>query len=158
MTKLDELSTRLLLELQKDARRSNRELARILGVADSTCLERVRALQSSGVITGFHAEVDLESLDRGLRAMIAIKILPKSRDAVDAFRTFVRGVPEVLDIFVVAGSDDFQLLVAVRDPRHLEALVVDRIAQFPAVSDLRASLVYEHITRRPIEPLGSGQR
>ncbi|MFL6117563.1 MAG: Lrp/AsnC family transcriptional regulator [Catenulispora sp.] len=153
MAHLDEVTRRLLLELQKNARRSNRELARTLGIADSTCLERIRTLQSSGLIEGFHAEVNLEGLDRGLRAMIAVKIHPKSREAVESFRDFVVRLPEVLDVFVVTGSDDFQVLVAVEGPKQLEDFVLDRVAQFPSVADLSASIVYEHLKRRPIDPL-----
>jgi DNA-binding Lrp family transcriptional regulator len=153
MSNLDEVSRRLLSELQKNARRSNRELARALGIADSTCLERVRGLQSAGVIEGFHAEVNLDRLDRGLRAMISVKIHPKSRNAVESFRDFVIQLPEVLDLFVVTGSDDFQVLVAVEGPKQLEDFVLDRVAQFPSVADLSASIVYEHLKRRPIDPL-----
>jgi DNA-binding Lrp family transcriptional regulator len=153
MPNLDQTSRALLSELQKNARRSNRELARALGIADSTCLERVRSLQSSGIIEGFHAEVSLEGLDRGLRAMIAVKIHPKSRKAVESFRDFVVQLPEVLDVFVVTGSEDLQVLVAVEGPKQLEDFVLDRVAQFPSVADLSASIVYEHLKRRPIEPL-----
>lgn len=155
MPNLDETNRRLLLELQKNARRPNRDLARALGIADSTCLERVRSLQQSEVILGYSADVNLEALGRGLKAMIAVRIHPKSRDAVESFREFALGLPEVLDVFVVAGSDDFQVLVAVQDTQHLEDFVLDRIAQFPPVADLRASLVYEHLRRRPVEVLGA---
>ncbi|MEU0337008.1 Lrp/AsnC family transcriptional regulator [Streptomyces sp. NPDC006193] len=153
MPNFDEINRALLLELQKNARRSNRELARTLGIADSTCLERVKNLQQNEVILGYGAEVNLDALGRGLKAMIAVRIHPKSRHAVESFREFVLGLDEVLDVFVVSGNDDFQVLVAVQDPQHLEDFVLDRIAQFPSVADLSASLVYEHLQRRPVEIL-----
>ncbi|MFJ7326473.1 Lrp/AsnC family transcriptional regulator [Streptomyces cyaneofuscatus] len=153
MPNFDEISRGLLLELQKNARRSNRELARSLGIADSTCLERVRALQQKEVVLGYSAEVNLEALGRGLTAMIAVRIHPKSREAVESFREFVFGLSEVLDVFVVSGNNDFQVLVAVKDTQHLEDFVLDHIAQYPAVADLHTSLVYEHLHRRPVEIL-----
>lgn len=158
MPNFDEVNRSLLLELQKNARRSNRELARTLGVADSTCLERVRGLQESEVILGYSAEVNLDAMGRGLKAMIAVRIHPKSRDAVESFREFALSLPEVLDVFVVSGSNDFQVLVAVQDPQHLEDFVLDRIAQYPSVADLHASLVYEHLRRRPVEILEPTER
>lgn len=153
MPNFDEVNRRLLAELQCNARRSNRELARTLGIADSTCLERVRGLQEDGVITGFHAEVDLDTLDRSVQAMLAVRIHPKSRDTVESFRNYVITLPEVLDLFMVAGGDDFLLLVAVSGPTLLKNFVLDRVAQYPAVADVRTSLVYEHIHRRPVELL-----
>ncbi|MFI0902263.1 Lrp/AsnC family transcriptional regulator [Streptomyces sioyaensis] len=158
MTNFDAVNQGLLLELQKNARRSNRELARALGIADSTCLERVRGLQQSEVILGYSAEVNLEAMGRGLKAMIAVRIHPKSRDAVEAFRKFVLTLTEVLDVFVVSGSNDFQVLVAVQDAQHLEDFVLDHIAQYPSVADLHTSLVYEHLHRRPVEILDSKPR
>ncbi|MCT9093786.1 Lrp/AsnC family transcriptional regulator [Streptomyces sp. ASQP_92] len=153
MANFDEINRGLLLELQKNARRSNRELARALGIADSTCLERVRGLQQNEVILGYTAEVNLDAMGRGLRAMIAVRIHPKSRDAVESFREFVLTLTEVLDVFVVSGSNDFQVLVAVQDAQHLEDFVLDHIAQYPSVADLSASLVYEHLRRRPVDIL-----
>lgn len=158
MPKFDEINRRLLLELQKDSRRSNRELARILGVADSTCLERIRGLQQNDTIVGYSAELNLTALERPLKAMIAVRIHPKSRTAVESFREVVLEFPEVLEVFMVTGSDDFQVLVAVPDPQHLKAFVLDRIAQYPSVADLQASLVYEHHMRRPIEILEPQQK
>lgn len=105
------------------------------------------------MITGYHATVALTELGRGVRAMVAVRIHPKSRDAVESFRNHVFTLPEVLDIFMVAGGDDFLVLVAVADPAHLRNFVLDHLAQYPSVADVRTSLVYEHLRRRPVEVL-----
>lgn len=152
---------RLLTELQKDARQTNRELARAVGIAESTCLERVRNLQRNGAIEGFHAEVDLPALGRNVQAIIAVRLQPKTRNAIEAFTDFVLALPETLAMFVVSGSDDFLVQVAVPDPAQLEAFVLDHIAQHPNIADVHTSLVYEHIKRRPLERLdasSSGSR
>lgn len=152
---------RLLMELQKNARRTNRELARAVGIAESTCLERVRNLQRSGAIEGFHAEVNLADLGRNVQAIISVRLQPKTRRAIDAFTDFVLTLPETLAFFVVSGHDDFLVQVAVPDPAALEAFVLDHIAQHPNIADVHTSLVYEHIKRRPLErldPSSSGSR
>ena len=69
---MDELDAEILRLLQSDARLSNRELARQVGIAPSTCLERVRALTRRGVIRGYHADIDLKALNRGVQALIAV--------------------------------------------------------------------------------------
>ena len=68
------------------------------------------------------------------------------------FRDFIISRPETLALFVVSGSDDFLVQVAVSDTRHLEAFVLDHIAQHPHIADVRTSLVYEHLQHLPIEP------
>lgn len=161
MATYDSVDDQLLAELQKDARQTNRELARAVGIAESTCLERVRNLQRSGAIEGFHAEIDLASLGRNVQAIISVRLQPKTRKAIEAFTEFVVTLPETLAMFVVSGSDDFLVQVAVADPAQLEAFVLDHIAQHPNIADVHTALVYEHIKRRPLERLdvsSSGSR
>jgi len=156
MPNFDRVNRRLLVELQRNARQSNRELARRVGTAESTCLERVRMLHADGVITGHHSEVDLPAIGRPLQAIIAVRLQPKSRESVEAFREFVLTLTETISVFLVSGSDDFLVQVAVAHARALEDFVLDHIACHSAVADVRTSLVYEHLRRRPVEPLSNG--
>ncbi len=144
---LDRLDQRVIAELRANARRSNREIARQIGIADSTCHDRVRRLQDDGVITGYHADIDLERVGRSVQAIIAVRLQPKTRQAVENFRDLVTQLDEVLAVFVVSGSDDFLVQVAVPTTQALESFVLDHIAQYPHIADVRTSLVYEHRRR-----------
>lgn len=153
MTELDALDLALLRELQDDARQTNRDLAAAVHVSPSTSSERVRALRSSGVVRGYHAEVDLPALGRRVQALTAVTIRPPSRSNIEAFRDWAAGLPEIVGVFVVAGGDDFLLHVAVPDTDALYAFVIDRLTERPEVADVRTSVVYEHIRRPVLEPL-----
>ena len=141
---LDRTDLAIIAALRANARRSNREIARELRIADSTCHDRVRRLQQEGVISGYHADVDLEAMGRSVQAIIAVRLQPKTRKAVEEFRDMVTRLDDVLAVFVVTGSDDFLVQVAVPTTRALEAFVLDHIAQYPHIADVRTSLVYEH--------------
>ncbi len=154
MTELDALDYALLRELQDDARQTNRDLAAAVHVSPSTSSERVRALRASGTIRGYHAEVDLPALGRRVQALTAVTIRPPSRENIEAFRDWAAGLPEIVGVFVVAGGDDFLLHVAVPDTDALYAFVIDRLTERPEVADVRTSVVYEHIRRPVLEPLG----
>src|SRR6185295_4500543 len=104
---VDELDAAIVRHLQQDARQTNRELARAVGIAPSTCLERVRALRERGVITGYHAEVSLAALNRGVQAMLHVQVRPLNRKIIEGFKTYAVSLPEVLSVFVVTGGDDF---------------------------------------------------
>ncbi|MEU5880946.1 Lrp/AsnC family transcriptional regulator [Spirillospora sp. NPDC047279] len=149
---MDELDAAIVDELQRDGRQTNRELADRLGIAPSTCLERVRALRRRGVITGFHAEVDPARLGRPIQALINVRLQPKIREAVEGFRTYVTELPETLAVFVVSGGDDFIIQVAVRDAGHLRDFVLDHVSRHRNIADVRTSLVYDHI-RTPLRVL-----
>jgi DNA-binding Lrp family transcriptional regulator len=124
---LDAIDRLLLEALSEDARLPNNRLAERAGIAPSTCVARLRALRDSGVIRGFHAEVDLAALGRPLQAMIA-----------------VRGLPGVLSVFHLTGATDYLVWVAATDAQDLREFVVDHLATHPAVAHAETSLIYEH--------------
>lgn len=140
---MDELDSALVQLLQRDARQTNRELARQLGIAPSTCLERVRSLERRGVIRGYHAEIDTAALNRGVQAFVAVQIRPLSRTVIDSFTEFVAGLPQVVSVFVVAGGDDFLIHVAVQDLDHLHAFLVDRLSRRREIISYRSSVIYQ---------------
>lgn len=143
--RLDRVDRRLIRLLQQDGRMANNALAAAAGIAPSTCLARVRALRAAGVIRGFHADVDPQALGRGLRAMVAVRMAAGSRAALEPFARGVAALPEVLDVYFLAGADDFLLHVAVRDTDELRRFVVERLSDRPDVSSTETSLVFEHL-------------
>jgi DNA-binding Lrp family transcriptional regulator len=150
---MDELDSAILRHLQQDARQSNREIARKVGVAPSTCLERIRALRENGVIRGYHAELDLRALNRGVQALIAAQVRPLNRDVIERFQDNVTRLPEVLSAFVLSGGDDFLIHVAVRDVDHLHAFLIDRLAKRKEVVSFRTSMIFKHTHKTELAQL-----
>ncbi|WP_049563256.1 Lrp/AsnC family transcriptional regulator [Nonomuraea sp. SBT364] len=142
---MDELDSAIVRLLQTDARQSNRELARQLGVAPSTCLERVRALTRRGVIRGYHADIDPAALNRGVQAMVSVQVRPLSRAVIDSFVQSATELPEVLSVFVLAGGDDFLLHVAVQDLDHLHAFLLDRLSKRREIAGFRTSVIFQQV-------------
>ncbi len=151
---MDELDSAIVANLQRDARQTNRDLARTLGIAPSTCLERVRALRDRGVITGYRAEVSLPALNRHVQALLHVQIRPLSREVITGFKQYVTPLPEVLSVFVVAGSDDLIVHVAVPGIDELHAFLMDKFSKRREVVGFRSSIIYQHAQNQVILPLG----
>jgi DNA-binding Lrp family transcriptional regulator len=149
---MDELDTALLQLLQNDARRTNREMAAELGIAPSTCLERIRGLRDRGVVSGYHAEVDLVAIDRSTQAIISIKLRPQAMATAVTFQAYVQNLPQTLATFMVSGASDFLAHVAVKDTQALRDLVLD-LAKRQEIADIRSSVVFEHHRRTTVLPL-----
>ncbi|MFD7555112.1 MULTISPECIES: Lrp/AsnC family transcriptional regulator [unclassified Streptomyces] len=141
---MDELDAAIIRNLQLNARQSNRELARRVGVAPSTSLERVRILEEQGVITGYRAELDLAALNRDYQAFVAAQVRPLNRAVITAFEESVGKLPEVLGVFVVAGSDDFLIHVAVQNNEALHAFLMDRLSQRREIVGFRTIVIFRH--------------
>ena len=150
---MDEIDAAIVDELQRDARQSNRDLAAKLGIAPSTCLERVRSLRTRGVITGFHAAISLRALNRDVQALIAVQVRPLNREVINDFKRYMAGLPEVLAVFVLAGGDDFLVHVAVPSLDHLHGFLVDRLSQRREVVSFRTSVVYQQVHNPVLTPL-----
>jgi DNA-binding Lrp family transcriptional regulator len=140
---LDRIDLRILTELQKDARLSNKELAARVDLAPSSCLERVRRLRSEGVLRGFHAEVDPRALGIGLQALIAVRLARHSRRRSDALRDRLCELPETLAVFHLAGRNDFLVQVAVHDVEHLRRFTLGEITDRDEVAHVETSLIFE---------------
>ncbi|WP_349897581.1 Lrp/AsnC family transcriptional regulator [Parafrigoribacterium soli] len=149
---MDELDTAILRELQRDARRTNRDIAAAVGVSPTTALDRTRALYRRGVIRGARLDIDLPSIGRTVQALIAVRIRPPSRENIDAFRSWTITLPETVGVFVVTGNEDFLLHVAVADNDALYSFVIDKLTERDEVADVRTSVVYEHVRAAVIEP------
>ena len=148
---LDRIDRVLLAALQNNARASNKELAELVGLAPSTCLERLRRLRERGVLRGFHASVDLAQLGRPTQAMIAVRLRVHDRGQIDAFYAHVIEVPESLAVFHVTGSDDYLIHAAVRDTEHLRTLVLDLTAR-PEVDHVETRLIFDFVRKPVVEP------
>ncbi|MCH9687745.1 MAG: Lrp/AsnC family transcriptional regulator, partial [Deltaproteobacteria bacterium] len=125
---LDRIDRQLLRLLSKDARMSNKELAAAVGLAPSTCHVRVQRLLADGWVQGFHADVEPAAFGIGLRAIVFVRMARHTTELLDAFGEHVGGMPEVMDVFYIAGSHDFLVHVAVRDVEHLRRLVAEAIS------------------------------
>jgi DNA-binding Lrp family transcriptional regulator len=149
---MDEFDAHLLCRLQEDGRRSNKELARNLHVAESTCSERTRSLFRRGLITGVHAQVDLKRINRPVQAMVAVRLRPPDRAVIDSFHRFVTALPETLSVFVMSGVDDFFIHIAVRDNEQLNDFILDRLTQRKEIVDVRTSVIFRHDRTVVVKP------
>lgn len=144
---LDDVDRAILRLLTRDARTPNSTMAATLGIAPSTCLERIRRLRTRGVIKGYHAEVDPRALGHDIEAMVAVRIHPTARARIEALLGYLADLPGVLNVFFVSGVNDFQVHVAVATSDDLRSFVVDHLSSKKEVSGTETSLIFEHRSR-----------
>ena len=143
-TALDRIDFGILEALQNNARMSNKELASAVHLAPSSCLERVRRLRKSGCLRGFHADVDPVALGIGLEALVSVRIRNHSRPLLEKFQTHIMGLAETVNLFHLAGANDFMVHVVVRDAAHLRDLALDAFTARPEVEHIETALIFDH--------------
>src|SRR5690625_5353024 len=110
---IDGLDRAIIAELQQDARPSNLELARRVGLTPAPCLRRVQKLEQAGVIEGYHAKVNPKAAGRGFEVVVAIDIAVNDGKAIENFETAAVAVPEVTELRRMFGQPDYYLRVQV---------------------------------------------
>ncbi len=139
---LDEIDRRIVAQLLRDGRTPNVVLARDAGIAESTCLARVRSLRERGLVTGVIAEVDLARLGLPVQAMVAIRFSGHLRADVDAFADEVTALPGVVATYNISGANDFLVHVAAATPEELRDFVLDNLTGRRGVVHAETSLVF----------------
>jgi DNA-binding Lrp family transcriptional regulator len=143
--KIDDVDRRILNAVHDDARIPNSVLADMVGIAPSTCHGRLRRLQDIGVIRGFFTDVDPAAIGRPLQAMISVSLQSNARGRIRHFIREIRKLPQVIDVYFLAGADDFILHVAAHDTDDLRAFVVENLNADPDVAGTQTSLIFEHL-------------
>lgn len=148
---LDATDRALVELLATDGRMPTAELARRVGIPESTCAGRVRALREGGVVRAVRAEVDLAALGRPMEAMVALRFTGHARESMDSFRDRVSSIPGVVAAYHVAGADDFLVHISGASANDLRDLVLDHLTSVEGVAHAETSLIFERIRgRRPL--------
>jgi DNA-binding Lrp family transcriptional regulator len=144
MPQLDRIDRAILTALQNNARLSNKELASQVGLAPSSCLMRVRKLESDGVIQGYQANLAPDALGLGLQALIAVQLRLHVGEAFGNIGEHLRSLPEAVAVYCLGGTTDFLVHVVCRDTDHLRRLTILSFTSRPEVSRIETSLVFSY--------------
>lgn len=146
---LDRTDLLLLAELQRDARRTNAELAERVHLSPSACLRRVQRLEREGVVAGYRAEIDPERLGLSLQAFVRVQLARHDAEAIASFTACVNDCSEVVTCHALTGDMDYLLHVVVQDLEHFSRFLLDRLLNQAGVADVNSSFVL-----RTVKPFG----
>jgi DNA-binding Lrp family transcriptional regulator len=143
LLRLDRTDFEILAVLQKNARISNKVLAHSVNLAPSSCHERLKKLTAAGVVRGFHADIDPTLLGIGLQALVTVKLSVSSTSLFERLKEDVIAMEEYVALYLVSGTTDLLIHVAVRDADHLRDLILNRVASRDEVLHCETFLIFE---------------
>lgn len=153
MPTLDHIDRLILDILQRDARITNAALAEQVSLSESACLRRVRALESSGLISGYGARID--QVKAGLPVSVFVSITLDRQDQTDlqAFEDAVRRIPEVMECYLMTGDFDYLLRVVVADTADFERVHSRQLTRLPGVARVHSSIALRSVARLHVLPI-----
>ena len=148
---IDENDASILELLQENARISQADIARVVGLAPSAVLERIRKLEAKGVIRGYAALVDPHAVEQSMLAFVAVRSQEAPGD--DSVSQALAQCPEVLELHHVAGDDCYLLKIRARDAEHVGRLLRHRFGRIRGVVSTRTTIVLETVKETPRLPV-----
>lgn len=151
---VDRLDQQILELLQANARETQADIARRVGLAPSAVLERMRKLEARGVIRGYSALVDPRTAGVPMLAFVAVR--SDESGVEDRVARALAEIPQVLEVHHVAGDDCYLIKVRARDAEQLGVLLRTRFGRIPGVRSTRTTIVLETVKETPRLPIGTG--
>jgi DNA-binding Lrp family transcriptional regulator len=151
--KLDRVDRRILEELQADARLSSADLAERVSLTTSPCWRRVKRLEEEGLISGYHARVDIQRLGYQVTAIVQVSLDKKDAQSLHAFEAAVQEISQVLACFRISGRYDHQLIVVAEDLEAYGRFAEEYINGLPSVKEVYTSFVLKEVKAAANAPL-----
>lgn len=144
---MDASDRKLIQALQEDSTRSLADLADIAALSSSACHRRVRALEQSGLITGYGARLDPAKLGLSLIVFVEITLMSQSSEGMAAFEAAVQDFDDILDCHLMSGAGDYLLRVAAKDLEQFDRIHRECLSRLPGVASMKSSFQIRSIKR-----------
>jgi Lrp/AsnC family leucine-responsive transcriptional regulator len=149
----DRVDRAIVRTLQRDGRIANVDLADAVSLSPSACLRRAKALEASGIIAGYHAEVSRARAGLGLTVFIGLRVSGHSQETSADLEQRLLAIPAVVACYLISGNDDFLVEAAVPDLAGYEQLLLGQILAIPAVVEAHSTFAIRTVLSAGPVPL-----
>lgn len=152
ISKLDDIDRKILAELQADGRMTNVELAKRVGISAPPCLRRVRTLEESGFIKGYHAEVEARALGFEVQVFAMVGLQSQAEVDLSEFEKRCQDWPLVRECHMLNGEVDFILKCVAPDLSTFQSFLTEQLTSADNVASVKTSLVIRGAKDEPGVP------
>ena len=149
---MDRIDRSILRALQDNARISNVDLATLVGLSPSACLRRVSQLEKTGVIDGYHANLNAAKMGKDVLVLVQITLHGQSAEMMAEFEQAVAKIANVLACFLIAGENDYILRVAAQDVNDFGRVHSTYLSALPHVLRMESNFVLREVMNRGVAP------
>ncbi len=139
--KLDSIDRKILELLQANSNITNAQLAQEIGLSPAPTLERVKKLETQGVIKSYHAVVDMASVGLGVCTFVTVSLKGHNKDNIEKFIKAIAKIPEVVECHHVTGQADFILKVVAPDIPAYQNLMLEKVTNIEVVDNMQSTVI-----------------
>ena len=153
--KLDKIDNKILKRLQENGKMTNLQLSEEIGLSPAPTLERVRKLEHSGIITGYHAYVDSVLLGMGIKAYIQLSLERQAENSLSIFVERIQRIEEIVECHMVTGTCDFILKAVIKDIPAFENLITNKLGKIDEIRNMQTMVILSQIKKGAVTPADS---
>lgn len=151
--KLDQIDRKVLDILQSNAKITNAQLSKEIGLSPAPTLERVKKLETSGIIQSYHAHLDREKVGLGVTTFVMVALVGHKKQVTDSFVKRVNEIPEIIECHHITGSGDFLLKVISKDINSYQKLMLEVINEIEEVASTQTMVILSTFKESKVLPI-----
>ena len=151
--KLDKIDRKILDILQSNAKITNTQLSKDVGLSPAPTLERVKKLETSGIIKGYYAKLDTDKVGLGVYTFVQVSLKSHNKKSIDIFINAINVIPEVIECHHITGSGDFILKITSSDIQSYQKLMLEKVSNIEVVDGLQSMIILSTFKNSRVMPI-----
>lgn len=151
--KLDEIDHKILEILQSNAKITNTQLSKDVGLSPAPTLERVKKLETSGVIKSYYAALNTSQIGLGVNTFVQVSLKCHNKKSIDQFVHKINEIPEVMECHHITGAGDFILRIITSDIPSYQKLMLEKVSDIEEVDTLKSMIILSTFKDSKVMPI-----
>jgi len=151
--KIDRTDKKILEILQKNAKITNAKLSQEIGLSPAPTLERVRKLEARGIISGYHAKLNMSKVGLGVSTFVMVSLKGHNKKNIDSFLDKIKDVENIVECHHITGSGDFILRIVAEDIESYQELMLDKVSEIEVTDSLQSMVILSTFKDSKVMPI-----
>lgn len=151
--KLDQIDRKILVILQSSAKITNAQLSKEIGLSPAPTLERVKKLETSGILKSYHAKVDTDKIGLGVSTFVLVSLKGHNKENIDSFLNEINNIEEIIECHHITGSGDFMLRIIAKDISSYQRLMLEKVSNINVVDNMQSMVILSTFKDSKVIPI-----
>ncbi|MGD1841353.1 MAG: Lrp/AsnC family transcriptional regulator [Thermonemataceae bacterium] len=151
--KLDKIDRKILQILQQNAKITNAQLSKEIGLSPAPTLERVKKLENAGLIKSYHAVLDTEKAGLGVNTFVQVSLTSHKKAVIDSFVEKINKIDNVIECYHMTGAADFLIKITAEDITSYQKLMLEQVSEIEEIENMQSMVVLSTFKKSPVLPI-----
>lgn len=153
LLKLDKIDRKILEILQSNAKITNAQLSKDIGLSPAPTLERVKKLETMGIIKSYHAKLDTDKIGLGVSTFVQVSLIGHNKENIEEFVRQINEIEEIIECHHITGSGDFILKIITKDIATYQKLMLERVSDIKVVDNMQSMVILSTFKDSKVMPI-----